>query len=238
MQNNLTLFTEINFMNMSFYATGNWFFFCITFGLMLFLTFIMNLQSRYFFTKDVVVRKFSPIDLQLAATSVELINIIKGLYALPAAQSKKAIGAMKVQLYTDFLFMPCAYLSVFILCIKVAERMQLPAGRIVFIVLAWLQLISWVCDIIENIYLLGKIRPNSAMSDEATHKAYLKMEAIKWGVALTGAVCSTSAICYFWLAGHYSAGSLRYILIVSGEIILFATAQILFINKKTYSKNL
>lgn len=213
---------------MPFFADINWFLFCITFGLMLLLAFIMNVQSRHFFTKDVVVRKFSIMDLELAATAVELVNLIKGLYELPPEQSKKTVNALKGQLYADFLFMPFAYGSVFILCIKVAEKIQISLARNVFLVLACLQVISWLCDIIENIYLLGKIRPNPVMSDVSTHKAYLRMEAVKWGIVLTAAVCSMSAICYFWLAGHYSSHSLRYIFIILGEIILFVTVQILY----------
>ena len=223
---------------MFFYGYNNWLLFCITFGLMLLFAFIMDSQSRYFFTKDVVVRKFRALDLKLAATPVELKNIIKGLYQLPAAQSKKAVNAVKAQLYIDFLFMLCAYGCVFILCIKVAERMQLSLGRYVFIALAWLQLISLVCDVIENIYLLRKIHHEMTLTNNSTHTAYLKMEVVKWGIVLTGAVCSISAVCYFWLSGHYSAGSLIYMLIVAAEIILFVTARIFFIKRKTNYNNL
>lgn len=207
---------------MSFYMYTNWLSFCIAFGLMLFLTFIMNISGRYFFTKDVVVRRFSILDLALAANGAELVNIIKGLYQLPASQSKKAVNAVKTRLYLDFLFMPCAYLSVFILCEKVAGRMHFPFGCRVFLLLAWLQLISWLFHIIENLFLLRKINPNPAVPGAAAYKIYLKMEAAKWGFVLTGTVCSVSAICYFWLTGHYSPNSLHYILIASAEITVFA----------------
>jgi hypothetical protein len=45
-------------------------------------------------------------------------------------------------------------------------------------------------------------------------------ELIKWGLSLTGAVCSIAALFYFWLAGHFSPGSLVYLLIVVAEIIV------------------
>lgn len=222
---------------MPFFLNNSWFLFCILFGLLLLLTFIMNLQSVHFYTKDVVIRKFSLFDLELAANPQELVNIIRGLYELPQPQSKKTLNALKGKLYVDFLFMPCAYGSVFLLCIRVAERMQLSLGHDVFIGLAWLQLVSWVCDIIENIYLLGKIHPEPVMPNVSIHKSYLAMEAVKWGIVLTGAVCSVTAICYFWLSGHYSPNALPYIFIVSGEIILFLIAQTFFIKKTQFDEN-
>ena len=207
---------------------NNWLLFCLIFGLMLFFTIIMNVLSKSFLTKDVVVRRFSIIDLTLAASAEELVNIIKGLYILSAMQSKKAVNAVKTRLLVDFLFMPCAYLSVFILCTKVAGRMQLPLGYYVFIIFAWLQLFAWVFHIIENIFLLSKINPNPAVPGVAAYKTYLKMEAAKWGIVLTGAVCSVSAICYFWLTGHYSPYSLHYVLIVSAEITVFMISRIFY----------
>ncbi len=205
---------------------------------MLFLTIMMNVLQKNFFTKDVVVRRFSIIDLALAATPAELVNIIKGLYELPAAQSKKAVNSIKARLYIDFLFMPCAYLSVFILCTKVASRMQFPLGYYVFIIFAWLQLISWLFHIIENIFLLRKINPNPVLPGIFTYRTYLKMEAAKWGIVLTGAVCSVSAICYFWLTGHYSPGSLHYVLIVFAEIAVFIISQFFLSKKKVLQENM
>ena len=54
--------------------------FCIAFGLMLFFSLIMGLQSRHFYTMDVVKKKFSIMDLELPATPTELVNLIKGLF--------------------------------------------------------------------------------------------------------------------------------------------------------------
>ena len=215
----------LNYYDMTFLLNNSWLLFCILFGLMLLVTIVMNLQSLHFVTKDVVVRKFSIIDLQLAASPTELVSIIKGLYELSPSQSKKAINALKGQLYIDFLFMPCAYGSVFLLCIRIAERIQFSLGKNVFMFFAWLQLLSWIFNIIENIYLLRKINPNPVTPEKTVHNAFLIMEAAKWAIVLTGAVCSVSAICYFWLAGHYSFDSLHYAVIVLAEIILFLIAQ-------------
>lgn len=67
----------------------SWTLFCIAFGLMLLLTLIMGTQSLQFYTKEVVVKRFSIMELKLPATPKELVNLIKGLYGLPEPQSKK-----------------------------------------------------------------------------------------------------------------------------------------------------
>jgi hypothetical protein len=114
----------------------------------------------------------------------------------------------------------------------VAGKMQLVIGVDFFIVMAWLQALAWVCDIIENIYLLRKVKsPVLTEKSARVHKAYLYMEAVKWGLSLVGAICCISAICYFWLAGQYSGGSLYYLLIVIGEIAVFLLAAKLFMKK-------
>lgn len=207
---------------MPIYFTDNLGLFCIAFGATLVLTLIMGLQSRHFYTKDVIVRKFSIMDLELAATATEIVNIVKGLYQLPdPRQSQAAVRALKGQLYIDFLYMPAVYGSIFLLCAHVSAKMTTILGQDLFIALAWLQLVSWLCDIIENIYLLGKIRPDPIRSAPAVHSAYLCMEAVKWGLALTAAVSALSTECYFWLSGYYSPRSLDYLLIIVAEVLVF-----------------
>src|SRR2546430_11247583 len=91
-----------------------WLLFTVFFGLFLIITFIMMKQSQNFYTKDVIVRKFSIMELQIPASSKELFNLIKGLYDLPSVESQKSIKALKGQLKLDFLFMPLAYGSIFL----------------------------------------------------------------------------------------------------------------------------
>lgn len=200
----------------------NWQLFCMFFGIMLLISFLMALQGRHFYTKDVVIRKFSIMDLEIPATSLELKNVIAGLYDLPPEQSRKSIGALKGQLYLDFLYMPFAYGCIHIACALIAGKMEHQAGRAVFTAFAYLQFLPWLFDIIENIYLLSKIKPNVTESSHSVHKAYLAMEAIKWGIALTGAVCAIAALCYFWLSGNYATDSVRYFVFIILEIIIFA----------------
>src|SRR3954470_4734069 len=106
----------------------HWALFSILFGIMLLLSLIMVMQSRNFFTYDVVVRRFSIMDLELPSKSREVVNIIKGIYQLPPTQCSKTISALKGQLIVDFLFMPFAYLSIFFMCRFIADKLVLHVG--------------------------------------------------------------------------------------------------------------
>lgn len=202
----------------------SWCWLCISMGLLLLTTFIMMRQSRQFYTMDVVIRKFSILDLEFPGSEKEIPDIIKGVYKLPEAQRKSTLSALRGQLWVDFLFMPAAYGSIFLVCIKVAEKMN-PAGTSLFTWLAWLQLLPWLCDIIENIYLLRKTHPNVPASTKAIHKAYQWLEIAKWGISQIGMVCGLSALLFFWVSGNFDTGSLRYLLIIAGEMGVFVLLQ-------------
>lgn len=201
----------------------DWLLFAITFALLLFVTTMMSALSLDFYTKDIVLRKFSIMELEIPANPRELVNLIKGLY-LPEPRLKRSVRALKRQLKLDFLFMPLAYGSIFLLCWRVSHKAISPIAQNVFYWFAVLQCIPWICDIIENIYLLRKIHPDPVQSSDRLHKYYLGMEALKWGLSLIAAVSAVSAVCYYWLTGGYTLHSFLYLLIVAGEVILFLVA--------------
>ncbi len=210
---------------------NNWLTFLVCFTLLLIVSFAMMKQGSGFYTKDIVIKKFSIMELEVPASPDTLYRLIKGLYALPEPDSKKSVAALKGQLRLDFLFMPLAYGCLFLLCWRVSGKMESGLGKYLFIELAFLQLVPWLCDIIENIYLLNKIKPdiedpkqmNRAGQQAAIkkHKNYLRMEAVKWGISLTALVCALSAVCYCWFTGTYSRQSLYYLLAVIGELAVF-----------------
>jgi hypothetical protein len=214
---------------MQLYISWTWF--CIALGLSAITTIIMSRQAKHFFTLDVVERHFSILDLEFAATAKEIVHIIKGIYALPQPQSSQTIKALKGQLIVDFLFMPGIYGTVFLGCMHVSCKMTTNWGQASFVALAWLQLIPWLCDIIENIYLLNKIKPTVLPSTDSIHVAYQRMEIVKWGLSLTGGVCSIAALLFFWVSGKYVAVSLYYLLIIIGEVLLFFILAKLFVGK-------
>jgi hypothetical protein len=206
---------------MSILIPNIWTWICIAFAIMLLAALIMSVQGRYFFSKDVVLRKFSIMDLQFASTGQEIVNIVKGIYLLPAEKSRKVVAALRSQLYVDFVFIPAVYGGIFLLCMKVAEKMLSGVGENFFAALAWLQIVPVFCDVFENLYLLKRLKPNAPVSDSQTHKNFQRLVAMKWGVSLFATVCSLAALCYFWLSGFYSIDSLPYALILAAELGLF-----------------
>ena len=208
---------------MQIHLAHGWIYFCVAFGIMLITTFIMGRLSRHFFTQDVVLRRFSIMDLEWPASPRELVNLLKGMYELPGKKQQKAISSLRKHLYTDFIFMPAAYGSIFLLCMHISWKMTF-IGPYIFAALAWLQVVALLLDIIENIYLLKRIRPDITESTITTHKNFEKLEYFKWGIALISTICALSAVLYFWLVGRYAAGSLKYVGMVVAEIILFLIA--------------
>ncbi|MCY7420776.1 MAG: hypothetical protein LH478_03425 [Chitinophagaceae bacterium] len=208
---------------MQVHITDGWLVFCITFGIMLFATFIMGRLSRHFYTQDAVLRRFSIMDLEWPGSALELENLIKGLYKLKDKRSATAIGAVKKHLYADFLFMPAAYGSIFLLCMKISWKMDY-FGPEFFALLAWLQIIPFLLDIYENIYLLQKIRPDFEKTSDATFKRMQRIEIVKWGIPLFSLIVALSAVLYFWVNGMYEKGSLVFVAIVIGEVLLFLLA--------------
>ncbi|MEO8860095.1 MAG: hypothetical protein ABI358_01625 [Ginsengibacter sp.] len=215
---------------MPFYVDISWIYFCVVFGIALICSLIMSLLSTNFYTMHVVIRKFSMLDLEFPASPQELATFIKGIFKLPVEISKKSLWALKTQLYFHFLFIPFAYGSIFIACMKVSFKMTY-FGHGLFAMLAWIQIIPLLCDVVESIYLLKKIKPDPVISNPAVHQAYVLLEILKWGIPLTAAICCFGAAFYFWLIGMYSFNSLHFLLIATAEIIIF------FILKKLTKKS-
>jgi len=211
---------------MELIISNAWGWLCFSMAVVLLTSFIMLRQSREFYILDVVVRKFSMLDLQFPASPKEIPHLIKCIYALPSPQQERTLAALRGQLRTDFIFMPAAYGSIFLICIQVAGKMN-PAGEIFFECLAWLQLIAWLFDAMENSYLLHKIHPGALPSSMEVHRAYQQMVFAKWILALTGAVCALSALLFFWVSGKYETRSLCYLLILVGEVVMFVGLQLI-----------
>lgn len=207
----------------------SWSWFCIALGLSGIIAIIMSLQAKNLYTYEGIAHRFSIMDLEIVSTPQEIPNIIQGIYQLPEDEKNKSLKALKGQLLIDFLFMPVTYGAIFIICMQVSAKMVKWWGRDIFIALAWAQCLCWFFDIIENIYLLNKIKPTVMPSSAGLHAAYQNMELAKWGLSLTGAVCAITALFYFWVSGNYSQLSLPYVSIATLEIILFLVGRKLLV---------
>jgi len=215
---------------MHLHISEGWTIFCFLLGVITVTILIMTFQGRNFYTQDVVLRRFSIMDLQFPSSPLELENLVKGIFALPADRSQKTLRALKGQLYVDFLFMPAAYGAIFILCMHVASKMS-TFGQQLFSILAWAQVFAWICDIIENIFLLINLKPGIRISNGGIAKAYLISVLAKWAIALVALVCALSALFYFWLIGRYSEDSLPYLWIIGGELVLLVVIRLIIARK-------
>ena len=206
-------------MHFTFYINLSWWWFCIEFGLMVLIAFIMHLQSKNFYTLHVFVRKFSILDLEFPASPLELATYINGIFLLPKGLSSKSVRALKGQLYLHLLFIPFLYGTIFLLCMQVSHKMNF-LGNYIFALLAWIQIIPLIFDYFENFYLLQKVHPAVEVSTSSVHKAYQLLGKLKWAISLSAAVFCISALVYFWLTGNYSIHSMHFSIVVIGEIIL------------------
>jgi hypothetical protein len=216
-------------MNILFHINHGWAWFSIGFGLMALTGFIMHLQSKNFYTLHVFVRKFSILDLEFPVSALELATYIKGIYLLPKELAAKSLRSLKGELWVHFLFIPFLYGTIFLLCMQVSLKMNF-LGNYVFTFLAWIQIIPLICDVIENIYLLQKVKPDAEVSTTFVHKSYQLLGKIKWGISLAAAVFSISTLFYFWLTGHYSEQSAKFIFVIIGEMILIGILLKLTVN--------
>ncbi len=206
-------------MNFSFYINDIRTVFCIVFGMMALIGFIMYLQSKSFYTLHVFVRKFSMLDLEFPASALELATYIKGIFLLPKELSSRSLRALRSYLYIGFFFIPFMYISIFLLCMLVSYKMNFWSNYI-FVVLAWMQAIPMICDLIQNFYLLQKIHPDAAVSKPSVHKMYQLLGKIKWGIASISVVSGISTLFYSWLTGNFSANAITVLVVIVGEIIL------------------
>lgn len=216
-------------MHNFFYIDLSWMYFSIFFGVMLLVALYMNYQSRYYYTLHVFVRKFSLVDLQSPASPLELATYIKGIYLLPPELSKKSLQALKSNLLIEFLFMPLAFGTIFLFCMQISMKLT-SVGHWLFAILAWSQIIAWILGMIENFYLLSKIRPDVKPSGLPVHKTMAWIDILKWAILLFAVVSGISVSCYFWLTGRYHYDSVQYL------VLIIAEAAVVLIFKKIADK--
>ena len=208
-----------------FLIPDTWHWFTLAFGIMLIATFFMSLVEKKFYTLDEVERKFSMIDLEFPATPSELVEVIKNIYLLPEPAPQKVVKALRIHLLIDYiLFMPSVYGGIFILSMKIGTMMSGYVGQRFFAAFAWLQVLAFILDIIENIYLWRQINRSVTASTIGVFHALQFLELLKWGIPLIVFVSSLSSLLYFWLTGQYSKESFSNMGIIALEIFLFYLA--------------
>lgn len=206
-------------LNSTLESMNVWPWFLVCMAAFLFTTYIMGRQSRHFYLQGVTRMPFSIFDLEFPGDAKTLPHIMRDINNLPNGEGVKVRKALRANLLTDFVFMPATYIGIFLLCIHTANEMTL-WGKIVFNVLAWMQVLAWLFDVIENIYLLNKMK-HPVPSSPLMHKAYVRVVQAKWAIACTAAVCAAFGSLYFWLVGEFDTYAINYLIIFAVEIILF-----------------
>ena len=206
-------------MFVDFAQVNFWWLFLCCFTLASITWRLMAKLQKQFYTMGRVRQRFNIFDLQFTATPEELPKLLEGIDRLPnKTETKTSKDALRTQLYIDFLFMVGFYPLIFLLCLKTSVKMEY-LGRQIFMLLACLQAIPFLCDILENCYLLTMLN-KSKIPSILMHRFYQATVVTKWSIASLGIASAISALLYFWITGNYETSSLKFLLI--GFIILIA----------------
>lgn len=222
-------------MQLFFEIEHGWMWFCVASGIALLIGLFLQRLSAKLATKVGAQRSFTILDLEFPSSPKDIPNTMSGIAALHSEQQQQQVfRALRQGLYLDFLFMPAAYGSIFLLCMLIAIKCEYQTfGRSLFAVLAWLQVLALVLDVVENLMLLPRARQGAAPMQPYVHKAYVSIVWVKWGIAMTGVVTASMMALYFWLNHQYRTESLPYLLLFLVEIVVFFTARYFLGRKKS-----
>ncbi len=211
-----------------------WILFCACFGAMLIAMYMMGRQSRHLYTVvRKVRRRFSMMDLEFPLSYEEQRELVHGITNLTDDKEKtSSIKSLYQQILTDYLlYMPATYGGIFVLCYTLSCRTDMSIqGQCFFSVLAFVQILAFLLDAVENVVFLHTISLRYAplKKTDADKRRYHRyhvwlriLECVKWGSALLGAACGFSMLCYYWLHGAYTDCAWITFLVLLGEIVLY-----------------
>jgi hypothetical protein len=119
---------------------------------------------------------FTIIGLEISYSGDRVKEILSGIS--PAV--KQILG---YHLYFDFAFMAGVYPGIASLCMMARGKSRTRWVRNILLILAMAQGVAWVCDIVENIYLLSWLRQPETVGSLTTYHAVV---LLKWVLALAG----------------------------------------------------
>lgn len=166
-------------MNLSY----NWWKKLFLFGLGLFAgtAFCMKWMESDFLING---EKFTIPGLELFYTKEKVMSLLSGLDG-----HVKTI--LSYHLYFDFAFMAGVYPGIAALCMMAREKLSAGVLKKLLLVLATIQLIAWVSDIAENLFLLKWIK-HPVIGNE--FDSYHFIVIVKWLIALTGVFFSVPVL--------------------------------------------
>ena len=149
------------------------FLFCL--GLFFAASFAMKWMENDLIYKG---EKISIFGLELFYPKEKIVEIFTGI-------DDKVRTILGYHLSFDFIFMAGCFPGIACLCMMAAEKISGKSIRSILFILAFLQLIAWVFDIIENYHLLKWLK-NPVIGDEFGF--YHVVVYSKWAIALTAAL--------------------------------------------------
>jgi hypothetical protein len=163
---------------------GRLFLFCL--GL-----FIAGNFSMKWIEPDLVYQgeKISIFGLELFYPAERIMSIFSGI-------DDKVKTILGYHLSFDFIFMAGCFPGIACLCMIAAQKTGVPLLKKILFIMAFLQLLAWLFDIIEN-YLLLKWLHNPVIGDEFDF--FHSVVYTKWIFALAAALCSLSVLAFSWM---------------------------------------
>ena len=199
---------------MTIILSDPWLYFIILFTIFLETTLWMAALARRFrqHNKDLGNVPFTILDLQFPSSESELCQLIRDL-------PKDARKALHAHLWVDYLFMIGLYPAIALLCLVLGDKTG--AGQYFFWLIAALQLFAWLFDVLENAYLLKKLRKPVVKASGLSFKTYTFYVYAKFILAFLGVAVTLPVIFYFWMSGSFSEETLRYVGVAVAEVVVF-----------------
>ncbi len=128
--------------------------------------------------------RFTIMGLELLYPKEKMAGILNGL-------DHRVKTILRYHLVFDFAFMAGTYPGITALCMMALQKAVSLSFKKMLAIVAWLQLLAWAFDCIENYYLLSWIsRPQIGNEFGFYHF----IVAAKWVIALTGIVLSVPVL--------------------------------------------
>lgn len=166
-------------MNTNYKSWKTLFLFCL--GLFLGTAFCMKWMEKDFLQND---QLFTVIGLEMTYPQEKVYTILSGL-------DYSVRNILKYHLYFDFVFMAGVFPGIAALCMMARFKTASTTFKKVLLTAAVLQLVAWICDIIENNLLLSWVsNPEKIRMFSEFHLIVW----VKWILAISGAILSIPVV--------------------------------------------
>lgn len=126
--------------------------------------------------------RFTIIGLEIFYPRERIITLFNSL-------DNRVKTILSYHLYFDFAFMVGAYPGISSLCMMTRAKATSPFLSKLLLIVAFLQMLAWAGDVIENFYLLQWL--SHPVIDESSFAFYHFAVILKWVIAIAGVFCCT-----------------------------------------------